>query len=94
MGNSNLVAGTQFEMSCDVTDEGNPEGPAISWYENGSLMVGESSPVLRVTPTLGDDGKTFQCKADNGIEASSSLMTISLSSKILWFTWLTISNED
>ena len=76
------MVGDVITLSCDV-QPGDPALFSLSWYEEGSLVEGESSQTYQFSSVLEDDGKEYECRVNNGVEVTASL-TLDLFSKFTW----------
>ena len=47
---------------------------AISWYQDGVLIEGETMATVDITLTVEENGATVECRADNGLVRSSSVV--------------------
>ena len=66
--------GDPATFMCSVTSTGFPVANTISWYRETTQLAGEISSTLVIPATaLEDNGSTYECIVDNGMEATSSL---------------------
>ena len=63
--------GSPVTVMCAVT-AADPQA-AISWYQDGVLIEGETMATVDITLTVEENGATVECRADNGLVRSSSV---------------------
>ena len=69
-------------LNCDITP-GTPASQTISWYREGVLVAGESQSTYTFTSAIADQGATYECRVNNGIISSDSVV-LELLSKLLY----------
>ena len=73
MGSTPQV-GQNAKLQCIATP-GNPTAMTYSWYRENVLVSGPSTDAtLPFNPVSNDNGKTYECRVDNGFIATGSLV--------------------
>ena len=73
-GGATPSVGDMVTLDCNITP-GTPASPqTISWYRAGALVPGEFMATYTFASTAADDGVTYECRVDNGMVGSGSLV--------------------
>ena len=71
-GMTTPTVGDSVTLNCDITP-GTPTAQVITWYRDGVLVTGESQATYTFTSLLADQGVSYECRVNNGMEDMDSI---------------------